>query len=250
MPVIELIGCPGSGKSTIYNELKKCRTEGEISQNYIFSKDLLNRQSNGFISKLINKIFLKKRTQNNIIKKSMMISAEKYSHENEVLIQMIWDLIDNSKYDYRGIHQGLRISYGLYQSLIRHSFLVENYSDKMVIVDEGILHKLANIFHNDNQEKITNILSRLTYPSVIIMCTCPVEVIYERAKSRSSVMYSYDTNNSQILSETKRKIAGANLIFDFYKNKGNRVIKIDTSSNKKNTSMDKILNVLNTQDFS
>jgi len=243
MAFIELIGCPASGKSTIYKELKSKYYDDPLWE---FSKDIGGSKRKGVLDLIKNKLKLTKVNKGISIGKSMMISAEKYAHQHEELMENIWDLINNSIYDYRGIHQGIRISNSIYGSIVRHSFLSEKHLNQKIIIDEGILHRLTNLYDKKNEKKIIKILRELNYPNAIIMCSSPVQIIFERAKARSSVMYSYKTNDLHILNETKRKVTGAEFIYNYYKNKNIPVFQIDTSSNSVKVSSHKVLDFIDT----
>lgn len=164
--IVEFSGLPGSGKSTIYNELNK-----NIS-NVTF---ILNNKFN-----IINEIYLFIFFLLNIFK------TYKYIYLFKIVVKS-----ENSLFD----------KFNIIRNIIKKisKFLIYKNQKGVFVFDEGISHIVFNLFVDSssrdiNEKEIKKSFNILPLPDMLFMLSADKSLIIDRLKNRGHKRIKFDDN--------------------------------------------------------
>lgn len=184
--LIELIGLPGSGKSTLYQNIIKNYDLSKylIGFNDIFSKALYefitNNKSlmsplNYNLYSIINTIpFVKKKVANCFFSTKVIFSLEAHSEIDYSLVSEI--VLDNMENDYYDNCQKVNLIKWEFEKLIRAQILKRfsvNYNNN-ILLDEGIITVLNNIQNKDNY---VSLLDKIALPDAVIFLDSDIDFV-------------------------------------------------------------------------
>ncbi|WP_276499735.1 hypothetical protein [Pontibacter litorisediminis] len=199
--IIEIVGPPGVGKTTIYDSL--CGL-WEESSNWIYQDALLlpERPSildfNNFLIYYTKKILRKK------LSKSIPTEyGLRFIDNNPILANFFWNLLSDSRiYNSQEVDKRFRAAYHLFYDFCRYQAVLESNCPKPCVINEGLLQK--SFFINDDEQYVTELinvyLSLLPLPRAILFIDAEdKEVIFNRLKGRQKIIASHMNKDDEAL---------------------------------------------------
>lgn len=204
--IIEIIGAPGVGKSTVYKALIDSYSQGS---DWIYPDADGKWKKPGWIgfraySNLIyQKLF--KKGHLSVIQVEMGL---KFIKQHKELAEFVWNNISENDTGIQDIGQRFRSAYFAFKHFCRYQKILESYNDKPCVIEEGLLQKSFLIRDNEQEmlEAAHNYLYLVPLPKAIIyLNTTDAKVILERLKRRKKVLPIHkDKNDDSILENIER----------------------------------------------
>lgn len=230
--IIELVGVPGVGKSTIYNSL--CKSWNE-AHNWIYEDRLLAPDQ----PRLFNfKNWVEYNYKSMLGKKlSKSIPIEyglRFIKKNKSLASFCWDhLSQNSIPENNQIDLRFRASYFLFWSFCRYEAIWEKLNGKPCLMEEGFLQKSFLMQGTKNpdvqMDVLETYLSLLPLPYAVVHLRVPDnKLVIDRLRSRSKTIASHiDIDNEEMEKKTEVWNKNLNFILEKIKMKGVLVFEIN-----------------------
>lgn len=228
--IIEVVGPPGVGKSTIYKAL--CRTWSPKA-NWIHQHALLVPDTPNFVDFGKWLEHQAKRLSGKKITRSINTDyGLRFAAKNQALANFYWrHLSDTGTYSSREIDKRFRSAYFLFQDFSRYQAIIESSCEKPCIINEGLLQKSFFVPENGEplNEVIEKYLSLLPLPHAIIFIDAPnAEVIVDRLQRRNKVIASHGGKDAQALrGDIERWQRTLNLIVEKAQKAGVGIIKVN-----------------------
>jgi guanylate kinase len=199
--VIEIIGPPGVGKSTLFKCL--CR-EWQPKANWIYQEALLAPAYTKLVT--LNKWFtyhLIKKLGKSRIKKIPIELGLRFAHEHLDLVNFYWDLLsDAAVYDNKQTSKKFRSAYFLYAEFCKYQAIYESNPSKFCLINEGLLQK-SFLIHSDpafTKNVISKYITVVPLPyAIIYLDVNNIDIIVQRLKSRDKVIASHLNKNLEEL---------------------------------------------------
>jgi hypothetical protein len=205
--IIEFVGPPGVGKSSIYQSL--CR-QWNKDNNWIHQDALLAPRKPGLLD-FPN--WLAYNLQVLLGKKlAKSIPAEyglRFADHHRDLAGFYWNhLSDPAFLQGRALNQRFRSAYFLFSDFCRYQAIRESASDRPCVIDEGLLQK-SFLLHDDQQlmrNLMRRYLSLVPLPYAMVYINTPdKQVILERLHKREKKLPAHVEKNAQAaLAETAK----------------------------------------------
>lgn len=205
--IIEVIGPPGVGKSTIFQAL--CR-EWQPHFNWIYQDVLLSPEKPA-----VNQFgqWLKYHGYQLLGKKSAKsIPVEygtRFADENKELAKFYWDYLSNSGLPHNGqaAHR-FRSAYFLFSDFCRYQAIRETTCNKPCIIDEGFLQKsfLIHTDHHKMRQLIDHYLTLVPLPyALLYINTAQKNIISQRLRNRKKIHISHiGKDDAALMKETEK----------------------------------------------
>ncbi|WP_186756783.1 nucleoside/nucleotide kinase family protein [Echinicola salinicaeni] len=228
--IVEIIGAPGVGKSSIFKEL--CN-EWDNKQKWTHLDALITqskRRSEGFVKKsidLIKYIFKIKKHQSIQINKGIQ-----FVQNHEELSKFFWQHLSNTEFDANADPaQRFRSAFFLYRDFCRYQDIQDNANGIPCVMDEGFLQK-SFLVHKDKKiidAVLDDYLSLIQLPKAVIWVHVkPVDIILDRIRNRKKRIASHiDLGDKKLKYETKKWRRLIKLLIKKVEQKGVQVYKID-----------------------
>ena len=189
--VIEIIGPPGVGKSTMYKALCK---RWNAQSNWTFPDQLLASKQPSSQFKFWPEYHLRKLLNKD--PKSIPVEfGLRYIQNNKALTNYLWNHLSNvNVYDEDEIGKRFRASHFLFKDFCRYQAIWETTSNKPCIIDEGLLEKSFFVF--PDEQLMINLMEEylplIPLPHAIIYVnTNQKEVIVDRLLNRTKTIASH-----------------------------------------------------------
>lgn len=205
--IVEFIGAPGVGKSSVYKAL--CRTWNK-EQKWIHQNVLLYSQKKTaypFLSWVNYKIrsFLRINFQ-----QSLPVNAGvQYVQAHEPMAKFCWDHLSDSAYS-SNADMGLRFrsAFFLFRDFCKYQAIRDNANGKTCVIDEGVLQK-SFLIHEDptlTQNLLDDYFSVCELPRAVLWVHVESpEVILKRLTHRHKYIASHlDKDETSLIEETKK----------------------------------------------
>jgi deoxyadenosine/deoxycytidine kinase len=194
---IELSGTAGSGKTTLYKELANHHNLncGWLPANHIFPKEKGEVTTlKGRLISYKNMLAGKKMGINNVL---MIEAGERFIKKNPELNELFWENIYNKqKYSLNGVDQRFDKANFLYSLIQKLQIILENPTDKIVLVDEGpakIIDVLSNtcvpLMHEIDE--IQKSLRLLPIPKAVVYLETEIKETVRRILNRKYVIRAH-----------------------------------------------------------
>lgn len=193
--VIEIIGPPGVGKSTIYQSL--CR-KWESASEWVYPELLLTAKPS--LLSVRNWLWYKMRRllHKKPVKSVPVDYGLRFDVDQQLLAKFCWKhLSDNSFYDDGDTNKRFRSAYFLFTTFCLYQAIIEKAAAKPCIIDEGLLQRSFFIKDNDAddqraKELLNEYLSLVPLPYAIIYIDTPdTGEVVKRLRGRSKVIASH-----------------------------------------------------------
>jgi len=201
--IIEILGPPGVGKSTVYQQL--CRTWKPRSC-WVYPDVVLTPVPNffSFRSWLVFKLRMILRKK--LTKTIPVEYGLRFAGKEQELAAFCWKLISYIQYYKDGdINKRFRSAYFLFTTFSMYQAIFEHATEKPCIIEEGFLQKSFFVRDNKVDEQLTNYtlnkyLQLVPLPYAVIYMDIPdSREIVKRLRSRSKVISSHCGISDEVL---------------------------------------------------
>jgi adenylate kinase len=208
--IVELCGLAGAGKSTIFQGMiTHWSTNARwIPAQFLFPQEKLKFDS---LSKFILSLEKKFTTsEGNIDERTMKKYGDRFLALNPDFIDACWNNIFSTNQD-RSKGSDLRYDKAryLYMTFQKVQFLQENQTHKTTVLDEGLVHRVANGFYrqdnpDDEKGEIYNLLNLMPVPDALVYIETDVEEVARRLLNRKKVTISHQDLSLEELEKSSR----------------------------------------------
>jgi thymidylate kinase len=230
--IIEIIGPPGIGKSTIYQSL--CKTWKPGSQ-WVYPDVLLTSKPGifSFRKRLVYHLHIllhKKLTKSIPVDYGLRFAAEQ-----QKLAKFCWKYLSDIQFsDDEDINKRFRSAYFLFRTFCIYQAILEKAPAKPCIIQEGFLQKSFFISEDEDDDLLINellnkylLLIPLPY-AIIYIDTPDIKEIVKRLRGRDKIIASHLGKNDEALQKDIEKWQHAqNNILEKLKSAGVLIIRIN-----------------------
>lgn len=194
--IVELGGPPGVGKSTLFNEMS---AQWSIESSWIPAHFLYPQQKLRFdsLSSLLLS-FERKFTisEGNVDERELKEYGDRFIAQYPSFINACWNNIFSVHHSSNGTDLRFDKARYLFDTLQKFQFLAENKINKTSVLDEGLIHRLANGLYRQKdldaeKEEIYNLVQVMPLPDAFIYIKTDVEEIARRLYNRKKVIISH-----------------------------------------------------------
>jgi adenylate kinase family enzyme len=230
--IIEIIGPPGVGKSTIYQSL--C-SSWKSHSNWVHPDVLLTSQPAFFTFRKWLGYRLRMMLGKKLTKAIPVDYGMRFAGQQQELAKFCWQrLTDLQLYDDAEISKSFRSAYFLFTTFCMYQAIMERSSAKPCIIQEGFLQKSFFIREDEAPDGLINELLNkylrlipLPY-AVIYMDTPDVNEIIKRLRGRNKVIASHvDKDNDALRRDIERWQHMHNIILEKLQHAGVLIVRID-----------------------
>ena len=227
--IIEVIGAPGSGKSTIYDAL--CQ-RWRHSSNWIYPGALLYQNRADRTIRQSFEYFLRCALKKKLHAPITTNDGIRYIKCNDVFASYCLQLLSDPDYvQSNDIASKYRSIYFLYRDFCLRQAILDAAPDKPCLVDEGFLQKsfLVSRATQNIGQIIDKYIHLMTTPlAVIVVAVADIEVLLRRIRSRKKVIASHiGMTDSELRKDLEFWVATQSLIAKKAKETGIFVFEID-----------------------
>jgi shikimate kinase len=245
--IIEFIGPPGAGKSTVYdglvNKWKRKNCWAPMHQFLPVKRNAESGKKNFLelqVRRLLGKPALNLRKFNH--------SAYEFLGENPKFVTICWEMIDdNRRKDHNGIDSRFRSAYYLFSVFGYYQALKHSIDPRICVTDELLVQRIIQITKEipDNDD-ISMFAESVPLPRAIIYFDAPAGVLAERISNRERKILRHKNLEAHRLTELciedrSRFINVANLL----QKRGASILIVNTQENTINECVGIILDFLN-----
>lgn len=203
--IIEFVGPPGVGKSTLFNSL--CQQWNKDS-NWIHQDALLAPRKPGLLDfsnwlAYNSQVLLGKK-----LAKSIPIDyGLRFADKHRELAGFYWDhLSDPAYFQDQALDKRFRWAYFLFSDFCRYQAIQEKFSGRPCVIDEGLLQK-SFLLHDDQQlmrHLLRRYLTLVPLPYAIVYIDTPdQQILLQRLQKRKKKLPAHLEKNTQaVLAET------------------------------------------------
>ncbi|HWJ26277.1 MAG TPA: hypothetical protein VNS32_07020 [Flavisolibacter sp.] len=204
--IIEIIGVPGVGKSTVYKAL--CDTYREDSEWIYPDADSDRRRSLfGGISSFPGLVYKKLFGRNEASNKQIDLGL-RFVKQHRELTEFIWKNISENQTGIEDVGQRFRAAYFAFKHFCRYQKILESQIDKPCVIEEGLFQKSFLIRNSKDEmlEAVHDYLDLVPLPKAIIyLNTSDANIILERLKSRKKIIAAHKEKNDDFILESIEK---------------------------------------------
>ncbi len=231
--IIEIIGAPGVGKTTIYKALEKRwkKKDPWAPQVEFMPRLQTSKTANpGYwlnsIRRLLGKTF--------IDQKQIISSAYTFLQRNTAFSSVCWDLIHkNRTKDHLGVDNRFRSAYHVYKVMGTYQAIIDSPNKRICVTDELLTHRIIQLTEETiNQDEIREFVSAMPLPKGIICIDTPVDLLTKRSTGRKRNIIRHQGRSSSELMQLA-SLDRAKLLFvcKELEQRGVPVLYVDASRN-------------------
>jgi deoxyadenosine/deoxycytidine kinase len=231
--IVEFCGAPGTGKSTLYNEVVSLynKESNWIPGNYLYPLTNLHyKYVPGFITSLI----LKKRKQYNFAE--MNSAAKRFIEQNKELMDCCWsNIYFKQKKSFNSEDNRFRAAEIWFKIIQKLQVIKESGCSKFAVVDEGIIQRIDSLLYKsrdfeEEQVEIAEIISKIMLPNAIVYIDADVDISISRMKKRKKKLPQFEQLSTNELKKIYQDYQRRWLYtLDLMKEKNIPVLTIDAS---------------------
>lgn len=245
--IIEIIGPPGVGKSTIYQSLCK---KWDAGSPWVYPEVLLTSKPR--VTQLKKWMSYRMRTLLNkkLVKSIPVDYGLRFDENNQALANFCWEHLSDT-YNAKDTNKKFRSAYFLFTSFCMYQAINEKATAKPCIIEEGFLQKSFFIKDDaENEQQSIHLLNRylqlVPLPYAIIYVDTPdTNEVIKRLRSRGKVIASHLGKDDEALQRDIEKWRYIqNNILETMQANGVRIIRIN-SMHPVRDNVTQILNKLN-----
>jgi hypothetical protein len=241
--IVELSGCNGVGKSTLYKHLEISWSQNNIwiPSHYLFPKRKLSYFSfKSFFVSIGKKLIYQ---QSNFDDGPLNEAAERFLLQYPNFIDAFWELLAlNYRRSYNRLDLRFESISFLYTIMSRFQFLSEEKSNRIAIMDEGLIHQIGRIVYPSPvevkiQSEIEGLLEFLPLPDGLIHLYSDIPENAKRVQNRGHIAsmhrnLTYSEIELVTIQSHKRRL----LISKILESKGVPILKIESSDSLQNNA--------------
>jgi hypothetical protein len=203
--IIEFIGPPGVGKSTLYDGLVK-----KWRKNYTWAPvghflPVLNKPNpvtSGFWELQIRKLLRRPVYSRHKIPGH----AYEFLGENPQFVSLCWDLIDrNRKEDHLGVDNRFRSAYYLFSVFGNYQAIRKSSDPRVCVTDELLVHRIIQITKATiDTGDLSEFVDMVPIPHAIVHLDAPADVLTERLLKRKKRILRHKSLQPDQLYELSR----------------------------------------------
>jgi adenylate kinase family enzyme len=201
--VIEIIGPPGVGKSTIYHSL--CR-KWENGSQWVYPEVLLTNKPPLFPVRKWMIYRMRLLLHKKLVKTIPVDYGLRFDEQQQQLAKFCWQhLSDASFYGDRDTNKRFRSAYFLFSAFCLYQAIIEKATETPCIIEEGLLQKSFFIRDNEADDQLSKsllneYLELVPLPYAIIYIDTPdTNEVVKRLRGRSKVIASHFGKNDEAL---------------------------------------------------
>jgi adenylate kinase family enzyme len=231
--IVEFCGAPGTGKSTIYNEVVSLykKESNWIPGKYLYPLTNLHYK---YVPGFITSFILRKRKQYNFAE--MNSAAKRFIEQNKEFMDCCWNNIYyKQKNSFNSEDNRFRAAEIWFQVIQKLQVIKESGCKKLAIVDEGIIQRIDSLLYKskdfeEEQAEILEIISKLMLPHAIIYIDADVDISISRMKARKKKIPQFEKLSKDELEKIYQEYRRRWLYtFELLKNKNIPILTIDAS---------------------
>ncbi len=228
--IIEIIGPPGVGKSTLYKAL--CKT-WSLDSNWIYQEALLIPAKPSFLDfRKWLEYYAKMLLDRKLTKSIKTDYGLRFVNNNQALANFYWShLSDTRTYTSDEIDKRFRSAYILFYDFCRYQAILETFYEKPCLINEGLLQKSFFVLEDEDylHTLLNTYLSLLPLPqAVIIINTTSNSVIFERLRNRKKIIASHEgKDDSEILKDIEKWQRTLSILIEKTQDSSVKILRID-----------------------
>jgi len=281
--IIEICGVPGVGKSTIFSELERIEKSGFNWKTISNLNPMGDQSRTEFIKRIISDILKGKKPRNKrtkalesnldyvkriyrtlklgrkfvdtyILKEAGIRFTQKYPDYIDACWQNIYFKQAKSS---NGLDLRFEKAEFIYLIIKKIQVLMENKSNKVMIIDEGLINMIDRVLYentDDGSEKIEieKRVNAMPWPSAIVYLSTSLEEITKRILSRKDIRDMHkNLDHNELITFSENSMKRIEIAINHLRDKGVPVLELDSSNSIQNNTQQIInfTNILASKEF-
>ena len=244
--VIEFIGPPGVGKSSVYSGIvKRWKRKYNWAPRHHFLPVSMKADTGeiNFWELQVRKLLGKPAFNSYKISRS----AYEFLSENPKFVSLCWDLIDNNRReDHLGVDNRFRSAHYLFSVFGYYQAIKHSNDPRNCVSDELLVHRIIQITKDSlNNDELSLFADSVPLPRALMHFDAPAWLLAERINNRKRQVLRHkdleaDRLTELCLQDKARFIHIANLL----EKRGVAILTIDTQNNTMEECVNKVLDFL------
>lgn len=186
--IVEFIGPPASGKSTVYRHLRKLWKKDDLwkpFQKIDFNGDCKKQK----IKKLINKFL---RREKKIREQELESGKQKFINKNPDFMDFLWEVISVRPREINGLDLRFQLFNYFLKQCVKHEKISKNTFPGYCVIEEGLVHNIGIVktSKKNYEELLKDLIKMLNFPEVIFYFRITPEELLKRKLMRERILSS------------------------------------------------------------
>jgi len=233
MKIIELAGSPGVGKSTIYKEIVNLwgKESSWVPAHLLYPKAGINFQSLFKFFKNIKAIV--QGTHGKIGTVGFMGGRKRFVSAYPEYMDACWEgIMTKQRRSLNNVDLRIEKAQHLSNTIENIQFIIENKTNKTVVLEEGLIHLIDVLLFSDDPDEISRILDVMPLPDAVIDIQTETMENVRRLMSRSVTLTMHERLNAhQLKNFVNQSRYRRNIINRLLEERGVSVLPIDSGVN-------------------